>query len=53
LVEIVLAINEIQVSSNIGPGPLQREDNHKNVKIGWVRLKVIGRTIEPEKLIFT
>jgi hypothetical protein len=21
--------------SNKRPGPLQREDNHKNVKIGW------------------
>jgi hypothetical protein len=24
-----------QVCSNIGPGPLQRGDNHKNVKMRW------------------
>jgi hypothetical protein len=29
-------VKGIQVSSNEGPGPLQRGDNHKNVKIGWV-----------------
>jgi hypothetical protein len=26
----------MKVSSNKGPGPLQRGDNHKNVKIGGV-----------------
>jgi hypothetical protein len=29
-------VKGIQVSSNKCPGPLQRGDNHKNVKIGWV-----------------
>jgi hypothetical protein len=24
----------IQVSTNKGPGPIQREDNHKNAKLG-------------------
>jgi hypothetical protein len=28
-------VKGIQVCSNKGPGPLQREDNHKNVKMGW------------------
>jgi hypothetical protein len=28
-----------QVYSNKGTGPLQRGDNHKNVKIGWGHLK--------------
>jgi hypothetical protein len=37
---IKLAINYhwvkvMYVYSNKGPGPLQRGDNHKNVKIGW------------------
>jgi hypothetical protein len=27
-------IKGIQVSSNNGPGPFQRGDNHKNVKVG-------------------
>jgi hypothetical protein len=27
-----------QVCSNIGPGPLQKGDNHKNVKMGWDHL---------------
>jgi hypothetical protein len=30
----------IQVWSNKGPGPLQRGDNHKNVKMGWGHLKI-------------
>jgi hypothetical protein len=34
--------------SNKGPGPLQRRDNHKNAKMGWVHLKIISRTTEPE-----
>jgi hypothetical protein len=28
-------VKEIQVSSNKGPGPLQRGYNHKNVNMGW------------------
>jgi hypothetical protein len=27
-------VKEIQVCSNKGPSPLQREDNYKNVKMG-------------------
>jgi hypothetical protein len=30
-------VKGIQVCSNKGPGPLQRGDNHKNVKMGWVK----------------
>jgi hypothetical protein len=30
----------IQVCSNKGPGPFQRGDNHKNLKMGWGRLKI-------------
>jgi hypothetical protein len=38
----------IQVSSDIGPGPLQRGDNFKNVKMGWGHLKIFfSRTIWP------
>ena len=34
--------------SNKGPGPLQRGDNHKNVKIGWGHLKIFfSRTTGP------
>jgi hypothetical protein len=34
--------------SNKGPGPLQRGDNHKNVKMGWGHLKTFFfRTIGP------
>jgi hypothetical protein len=29
----------IPVSSNKGPGPFQRGDNHKKVKMGWGHLK--------------
>jgi hypothetical protein len=29
----------IQVCSNKGPGPLQRGNNNKNVKMGWGQLK--------------
>jgi hypothetical protein len=41
----------IQVCSNKGPGPLQRGDNHKNVK----NLKILffNKNYEPEKLNFT
>jgi hypothetical protein len=38
----------IQVCSNKGPGPLQRGDNHKNVKLGWGHLKIFfSRTTGP------
>jgi hypothetical protein len=37
----------IQVCSNKGPGPLQRGDNHKSVKIGWGNLKIFSRTTGP------
>jgi hypothetical protein len=37
----------IQVCSNEGPGPLQKGDNHKNVKIGWGHLKIFSRITEP------
>jgi hypothetical protein len=30
----------IQVCSNKGPDPLQRGDNHKNVKMRWGHLKI-------------
>jgi hypothetical protein len=33
-----------QVCANKGPDPLQRGDNHKNVKMGWVHLKIFSRT---------
>jgi hypothetical protein len=39
--------------SNKGPYPLQRKDNHKNVKMGWGNLKIFSKTSEPEELIFT
>jgi hypothetical protein len=37
----------IQVCSNKGPGPLQRGDNHKKVKMRWGHLKIFSRTIGP------
>jgi hypothetical protein len=37
----------MQVCSNKGPDPLQRGDNHKNVKIGRVHLKIFSRTTGP------
>jgi hypothetical protein len=41
-------MNGIQVCSNKGPGPLQRVDNHKNVKMGWGHLKILfSRTTGP------
>jgi hypothetical protein len=39
-------VKGIEVCSNEGPCPLQRGDNHKNVKNG-VGLKIFSRTIEP------
>ena len=42
-------VNEIQVCTNKGPGPLQRGDNHKNAKMGLDHLKIfLSRTTEPE-----
>jgi hypothetical protein len=29
----------IQVCSNQGPDPLERGDNHRNVKMGWGQLR--------------
>jgi hypothetical protein len=40
-------VNGISVYSNEGPGPLQRGDNHKNVKIGWGHLKIFSKTTGP------
>jgi hypothetical protein len=41
-------VKEIQVCSNKGPGPLQRGDNNKNVKMGWGHLKILfSRTTGP------
>jgi hypothetical protein len=37
----------IQVCTNKGPGPVQRGDNHKNVKIRWRHLKIFSRTTVP------
>jgi hypothetical protein len=35
----------IQVFSKKGPVPLQRGDNHKNVKMGWGHLKIFSKKI--------
>jgi hypothetical protein len=41
-------LDEGNSSSNSGPGPLQRGDNHKNMKIGWGHLKIFfSRTTGP------
>jgi hypothetical protein len=46
-------VKGIQVCSNKGPGPLQRGDNYKNVKMGWGHLKIFFSKITgPEKLKF-
>jgi hypothetical protein len=37
-------VKGIQVCSIKGPVPLQRRDNHKNVKIEWGLLKILYRT---------
>jgi hypothetical protein len=34
----------IPVCANKGPGPLQRGDNHKNVKMEWGHLEIFSRT---------
>jgi hypothetical protein len=53
-ISIKLGINHPWVQgilncSNKGPGPLQRGDNHKNAKMGWVHLKIFFfRSTEPE-----
>jgi hypothetical protein len=47
-------MKEIQVCSIKGPGPFQRGDNHKNVKMGLGPLKILFlRTMKPEKINFT
>jgi hypothetical protein len=44
----------IQFYSNKGPGPLQKGNNHKNVKMGWGNLKIFfSRSTSPEEFIFT
>jgi hypothetical protein len=41
-------VEGIQVCSIKGPGPLQRGDNHKNIKMGWGHLKIFfSRTTGP------
>jgi hypothetical protein len=43
-------MKENQVCSNKGPDSLQRGDNHKNVKMGWVHLEFLilfSRTTGP------
>jgi hypothetical protein len=40
-------VKGIQVCSNKGPGPLQRGDNQKSVKMGWGHLKIFSRTMRP------
>jgi hypothetical protein len=52
-ISIKLGINHPWVKGilnclNKGSGPLQRGDNHKNAKMGWVHLKIFLRTIDPE-----
>jgi hypothetical protein len=47
-------VRGIKICTNKGPDPLQKEDNHKNVKLGWDHLKIFfSRTTGPEKLKFT
>jgi hypothetical protein len=38
---------------NKGSIPLQKGDNHKNAKMGWLHLKIFSRTTEPDELRFT
>jgi hypothetical protein len=40
-------MKENQVCSNKGLDPIQRGDNHKNVKMGWSHLNIFSRTIGP------
>jgi hypothetical protein len=44
-------VKGIQVCSNKGPDPLQRGDNHKYVKMGWVHLKIFHSRITGPILI--
>jgi hypothetical protein len=44
-------VNGIQVCFNKGPGPFQRGDNHKNVKMGWDHLKIFFSRITRPILI--
>jgi hypothetical protein len=37
-------VKGIEVCSNKGPGPLQRGNNHRNVKMGQGHLKIFSRT---------
>jgi hypothetical protein len=47
-------VKRVQISSNKEPGPLQRGDNHRNVRKGWDHLKILFlRAMTPEKLNFT
>jgi hypothetical protein len=41
-------VQRILNCSDKGPGPLQRGDNHKDAKMGWVHLEIFFRTTEPE-----
>jgi hypothetical protein len=41
-----LWVKEIQICSNKGPGPLQRGDNHKNIKMGG-HLIIFSRATGP------
>jgi hypothetical protein len=40
-------MKEVRVCSNKEPGPLQKGDNHKNVKMEWGHLKIFCRTTWP------
>jgi hypothetical protein len=46
-------VKGIKVCSIKGPGPFQRGDNHKTIKMGFGHLKIFLRTMKPEKLNFT
>jgi hypothetical protein len=44
-------VKVIHVCSNKGPGPLQRGDNRKNIKMGWGHLKIFfSRTSRPKSI---
>jgi hypothetical protein len=46
-------VKGIQVCSIKEPGPLQRGDNHKNVKLGWGSFKnLILKNYEARKVEF-
>jgi hypothetical protein len=40
-------VKGFQVCSNKGLSPLQRGDNHKNVKMEWGHLKIFSRSTGP------